>query len=90
MRRGFEQTEAFGIRELAGQYRIGLTSANWWHPGLKDRFSRNYPAAPIFYCVSHWLRYSLLTLPGERFLALLSAMQAIDVHGHSHELSGLP
>src|SRR5215208_2686795 len=89
MRQRFEHTESFRIRELARQYRIGFTSANRWRPVLKDRFNRDYLVIPRAHRVSHWLQYSLLTLPGERFLTPLSAMQAINVYGHSHELSGL-
>src|SRR5215208_692473 len=89
MRQRFEHTESFRIRELARQYRIGFTSANRWRPVLKDRFNRDYLVIPRAHRVSHWLQYSLLTLPGERFLTPLSAMQAITVYGHSHELSGL-
>src|SRR5215208_4081892 len=89
MRQRFEHTESFWIRELARQYRIGFTSANRWRPVLKDRFSRDYLVIPRAHRVSHWLQYSLLTLPDERFLTPLSAMQAINVYGHSHELSGL-
>jgi hypothetical protein len=44
---------------------------------------------PRAHRVSYWLRYSLLTLPGERFLTPLGAMQVINIYGHSHELTGL-